>query len=94
MGKTVGFGQSILFPGKFMVLFQFVHHEDPCKVIIVFLRVVIVSDFLIQSGSKVLVAGTCPEDGNGTIVNFNEEESKACIYTFNTDLKRRLAEFS
>lgn len=29
-----------------------------------------------------------------TIVNFNEGESEASIYTFNADLKRRLAEFS
>lgn len=29
-----------------------------------------------------------------TIVNFNEAEQEATIYTFNADLKRRLAEFS
>lgn len=29
-----------------------------------------------------------------TIVNFNEKESEATIYTHNADLKRRLAEFS
>ena len=29
-----------------------------------------------------------------TIVNFNEGEKEASIYTFNADLKRRLAEFS
>lgn len=29
-----------------------------------------------------------------TIVNFNEGESEASVYTFNADLKRRLAEFS
>ena len=29
-----------------------------------------------------------------TIINWNEAESTASIYTFNTDLKRRLAEFS
>lgn len=29
-----------------------------------------------------------------TIINWNEAESVASIYTFNTDLKRRLAEFS
>lgn len=29
-----------------------------------------------------------------TIVLFNEAESEASIYTFNADLKRRLAEFS
>lgn len=29
-----------------------------------------------------------------TIVNFNEGESEVSIYTFNADLKRRLAEFS
>lgn len=29
-----------------------------------------------------------------TIVLFNEAETEASIYTFNTDLKRRLAEFS
>ena len=29
-----------------------------------------------------------------TIVNFNEAEQEAIIYTFNADLKRRLAEFS
>ena len=29
-----------------------------------------------------------------TIVNFNEGESGASVYTFNADLKRRLAEFS
>ena len=29
-----------------------------------------------------------------TIVNFNEGENEASIYTFNADLKRRLAEFS
>lgn len=29
-----------------------------------------------------------------TIVNFNEAEQEASIYTFNGDLKRRLAEFS
>lgn len=29
-----------------------------------------------------------------TIINWNEAESTASIYTFNADLKRRLAEFS
>lgn len=29
-----------------------------------------------------------------TIVNFNEAEDTAVIYTFNTDLKRRLAKFA
>lgn len=29
-----------------------------------------------------------------TIVNFNEEEQEASIYTYNSVLKRRLAEFS
>lgn len=29
-----------------------------------------------------------------TIINWNEAESVASIYTFNTNLKRRLAEFS
>lgn len=29
-----------------------------------------------------------------TIINFNEAEDTANIYTFNADLKRRLAEFS
>lgn len=29
-----------------------------------------------------------------TLVNFNEEERQASIYTFNAELKRRLAEFS
>lgn len=29
-----------------------------------------------------------------TIINFNEAEDTASIYTFNADLKRRLAEFS
>lgn len=29
-----------------------------------------------------------------TIINFNEGEKEASIYTFNADLKRRLAEFS
>lgn len=29
-----------------------------------------------------------------TIINWNEVESTASIYTFNADLKRRLAEFS
>ena len=29
-----------------------------------------------------------------TIVNFNEGEKEASVYTFNADLKRRLAEFS
>ncbi|MCM1224953.1 MAG: molecular chaperone, partial [Lachnospiraceae bacterium] len=29
-----------------------------------------------------------------TIVNFNEGEAEASIYTFNADLKRRLAEFA
>ncbi len=29
-----------------------------------------------------------------TIVNFNEGEPEASIFTFNADLKRRLAEFS
>lgn len=29
-----------------------------------------------------------------TIVNFNEGEDEASIYTYNADLKRRLAEFS
>ena len=29
-----------------------------------------------------------------TIINWNEAEETASIYTFNTDLKRRLAEFS
>ena len=29
-----------------------------------------------------------------TVINFNEGESEASIYTFNADLKRRLAEFS
>ena len=29
-----------------------------------------------------------------TIINWNEAEDTASIYTFNTDLKRRLAEFS
>ena len=29
-----------------------------------------------------------------TIINWNEAEDTASIYTFNADLKRRLAEFS
>jgi len=29
-----------------------------------------------------------------TIINFNEGETEASIYTFNADLKRRLAEFA
>lgn len=29
-----------------------------------------------------------------TIINFNEGEQEASIYTYNADLKRRLAEFS
>ena len=29
-----------------------------------------------------------------TIINFNEGEKEASVYTFNADLKRRLAEFS
>lgn len=29
-----------------------------------------------------------------TIINWNEAENTASIYTFNTDLKRRLAEFT
>ena len=29
-----------------------------------------------------------------TIINFNEAEREASIYTYNADLKRRLAEFS
>lgn len=29
-----------------------------------------------------------------TVVNFNEGETEAVVYTCNTDLKRRLAEFS
>ena len=29
-----------------------------------------------------------------TIINFNEGEAEASIYTFNTSLKRRLADFS
>ncbi len=29
-----------------------------------------------------------------TIINYNEGEQEASIYTFNADLKRRLAEFS
>lgn len=29
-----------------------------------------------------------------TIVNFNEGDKEASVYTFNADLKRRLAEFS
>lgn len=29
-----------------------------------------------------------------TIINFNEAEDTASVYTFNADLKRRLAEFS
>lgn len=29
-----------------------------------------------------------------TIINFNEAENTASVYTFNADLKRRLAEFS
>ena len=29
-----------------------------------------------------------------TIINWNEAENTASIYTFNADLKRRLAEFS
>jgi hypothetical protein len=29
-----------------------------------------------------------------TIINFNEGEQEATIYTFNADLKRRLADFS
>jgi hypothetical protein len=29
-----------------------------------------------------------------TIINFNEEEKEVSIYTFNSDLKRRLADYS
>ena len=37
--------------------------------------------------------GKLSENWKETIVNFNEGEPEAVIYTFNKDLKRRLAEF-
>lgn len=37
--------------------------------------------------------GKLSENQKETIVNFNEGEQEAGIYTFNEDLKRRLAEF-
>lgn len=37
--------------------------------------------------------GKLSENRKETIVNFNEGEQEAVVYTFNKDLKRRLAEF-
>jgi len=37
---------------------------------------------------------TVPKEERETIVNFNEAEDLATIYTFNTNLKRRLAKFA
>ena len=37
---------------------------------------------------------TVPKEERETILNFNEAEEITTIYTFNTDLKRRLAKFA
>lgn len=47
MCKTVCIRNAFLFTGKLMVLLQTIRHQDPFKILIVFLRVVAVPRLLI-----------------------------------------------
>lgn len=46
-----------------------------------------------EGGSK-MKKRNVPKEERETIVLFNEAEDTATVYTFNTDLKRRLAKFA